>query len=411
MEEELVGKGAHVIVLVPRAVVTARMRQGFDAIPIDRWDDYTALADLVSVLEARGVIGIVTEDERCIRAAAFLRACLGLGGLTFEDAIAFTDKAIMKERLRAYRVPVADWRVVTSPAAVPDVAEELGWPVIVKPRVGFSAINTFVIKDYQHFARVDEEGVFSASPSIGVQHPALTATDGLGPLVDAPRGFLVEEFVDIAAEFHCELMVRGGEEIYCLPFVYPTPLLKNAGVTVGSAHIPLASEDAEQVREISRVSAFALGLRDGFAHAEVFRTSDGRWLLGEIGARPGGAQVPAIMDHQYGIGVTRLSADLALGADLEVTVEEKDGSVAWITIPAPTGVIVSMTDERDLRALPGVIDVHMELCVGDSASGPFGSLAYAGYVFCEAESTAEAIALARSAADRCRITVVHEAVT
>jgi len=345
----------------------------------------------------------VTTDERCLRAAAFLRAELGLAGLGFEQAIAFTDKAVMKRQLGNHGVPVASCEVVHDLDGVEAAAERVTWPVVVKPRTGFSAINTFVIRDKDHLAALRTTGVFDRPPQAGALHPALSATDGLGALSESPRGFLVENYVDVAAEYHCEYLTFAGEEVYCLPFRYPDPLLRTDLETIGSVHLSLTSTEAHEVQALTRAAAHALGLENGFAHAEVFRLADGRWLLGEIGARPGGAQVPKIMAHQYGLDVNRLMGDVALGKRPNVVIDEGGRSVAWVSIPAPLGRVISVTPPQELRALPGVIDVVMELAVGDEATGHFGSLLYAGHVFCAGPSTDEALKLAVRAATHCKI--------
>jgi biotin carboxylase len=410
LERELAARGRAVIVLVPRAVVHERARPDCAVRGVDRWDDYTELARLAADLERQGVVAVATTDERCLRAAAFLRAVLGLPGLGFDDAVAFTDKAVMKARLRAHGVAVAEGEVVHAVDDLPDVAARLGWPLLVKPRSGFSAISTHVIRDPAHLAQLRADGVLRRGPSIGTRHPALSATDGLGPLGSSPRGFLTEACVDVHVEFQCELLRRGGEEVYCLPFRYSAPLLQ-AGDRVGAAHIGSSSEDARRVREITRSAADALGLRDGFAHAEVFRLRDGTWLLGEIGARPGGAQTPRIMALQHGIDVVAQAADLVEGITTPLAVEEADQSTAWVSIPAPTGIVTAMTPVEELRALPGVVDVVMEIAVGDTSTGPLGSLAHAGYVFCAAATTERALALAASAAASCVIETTGSEVT
>lgn len=403
LEKELASRGCEVIVLAPSAISPERIEQGYETVPIDSWDDYAALGDVAERLERRGVTDIWTTDERCLRAAAFLRALLGIAGLSFEDAIAFTDKSAMKQRLADHDIPVAEWAVVRSVAEVPLVAERLGWPIVVKPRSGFSAINTFVVRNSEHFEELEASGAFTRSPDIGVQLPALSATSGLGSLVDSPRGFMVEACIDVVAEYHCEFLVSAGDEVYCLPFRYPTPMLQDGLQTVGSAHVPLESNEAREVQGLTRAAARVLGLRNGFAHAEVFLASDGRWLLGEIGARPGGAQVPKVMAHQYGLDVGRLAGDLVIGTRPQPKIHQGDRSIAWVSIPAPTGIVTFLTPVDELRSLPGVIDVVMEFAVGDVAAGPLGSLAYAGYVFCAADTTDNAFALAFQAAASCRV--------
>lgn len=400
VERELVARGQRVVSVVPVGVEPV---SGCETYAVDHWDDFTALTALARELERAGVARLETADERCMRAAAFVRGLLGLPGQSLAEATRFTDKSLMKARLETQGVPVARHRLVHDIAEVPAAATELGWPVVVKPRFGFSVINTAAVSSESDLEALVATGVRSTEAATGL--PALKASSVLQPLGSDPSGFVVEARVDVETEYHCELLWHEGVEVYCLPFRYPAPMLGATDGPVGSIHLPLDSDEAVNVQELARAAFGALGATDGFAHAEIFRTHDGEWLLGEIASRPGGARIPELLALQYGINVWGAAADKAVGRPPTVQLTLRDASIAWLSVPAPAGRIRAISTVDELCALDGVVEAIVEVSPGEVSNGTLGSLSYAATVFCEAHVPGEAEALARRAAGRVSVEV------
>lgn len=383
LEDSLVGKGADVGVVVPRKVYVERMAESrrYSLYEIDNWTDYSALTSLAAQLEPLDVENVVTVDEPAVRAAAFLRSLLGIPGQCLHDAVGFTDKSVMKRRLTALGVPVAPHKVVFKPADVPAAAQDLGWPVVVKPRDGLGVINTFFIQDLDHFSELLESGSFEESKGKGI--PAGMLASGVAQaLADRPFGFMVEKAVrDVVAEYHCEVLIVDGREQYCIPARYEVPLLRATDGSIGSV-ILANSEKRQRVAELARRAAHALNLMTGFAHCEILESSDGRLTIGEIACRPGGAQIPHLLKLQYGLDVFSLAADIALDAPLSVTLTPQSGTVAWRSLPSPRGRIVDMTDVSAIKEMPDVVDAICSVRIGDTIHGFQSSLSAVAHVFC-----------------------------
>lgn len=401
LEDRLAAGGQDVLAIVPHRTVAARRAsgRGYAVRGVHSWDDWNELAGLAYDLERDGVTVVVSFDERAVRAAAFLRDLLGLPGPSLASIIASTDKIVMKTRLREAGVLTADFRVLHSLSEVSASAAELGWPVVLKPRFGFSAINTVVVLNSEHLDYLRRSGAFDR-PADGYGADALSASDALAPLGTHRCGFVVEAFVDIDDEYHCELLRHAGDDIYRLPFRYPAPLLLHLEDTVGSIYVPPGSKAGRAVSDCTSAAAAALGLGDGFAHCEVFYTRDGRWLVGEIAARPGGAQVPHSLKLQHGIDVTELMADLVIGRPLNpVNLMSESRPVAWLSVRAPRGRIVEMSRREDILRLPGVVDIRTQVDIGEVCHGSLGSLSHAAYVFCTGSTADEAERNARRATE------------
>ncbi|MFI9787357.1 acetyl-CoA carboxylase biotin carboxylase subunit family protein [Kitasatospora sp. NPDC051984] len=400
LEDRLTERGQQILAVVPPAVQTDRQARGvaYPMLTVAAWDDRRQLSALADELATLPVESVVTTDEPCLRAAAFLRERLGLPGQSVESAAAGTDKHIQKDVLAAAGVPVAGHVTLNSVADIESAAAQLGWPVVVKPRRGFAAIGTLLVRDRDHLDRLLASGAFGPQAL-----PACLHASGIHRGLDhASGGLMAEEGIDVIAEFHCEILRHHGREVYAVPGRYPGPLL---GTTVlGSVLLGAGDGQAQQVIDLARAAADALHLVTGFAHVEILLARSGDLLVGEIGLRPGGAMLPHLLKLQHGIEPWALAADLAMGLPPQVQLRSGSPTVAWAAPIAPPGWITDMDSVEVLRKRPGVIDVHQLVHVGQQSPTRVGTLTPAGHVFAIGETAEQAEAHAHQAASAWQIT-------
>ncbi|MCV7220945.1 ATP-grasp domain-containing protein [Mycolicibacterium elephantis] len=402
LEDFLAAQGEKILALIPDSMRTAREAgdPGYPIRTIDRWDNYNELARLAGEFETLGVTAVATIDEPCIRAAAFLRGLLGLPGQDHESAVACTDKSVMKRRLAAHGIPVAEHRVVHSVAEIREFLDEIGDAIVVKPRSGFGTINTHRV-GLDNFDDLAAAGAFAPPRDLPEYFWSTSMTSDLGQV-----SYLVERYVDVVAEYHCELMLHEGEEVHCLAARYANPVL--ADHAVGSVWLHHRSAEAVEVRRLTRAAAKALGVTHGFGHCEVLRDRTGRWFVGEFGSRPGGSMIPRSLKLSYGIDNLALLADQLCGRRPRKQPPPRriPGAIAWLAIPVESGVITDMPDEAQLLGLPGVIDAEIVMRPGDSTKGlTSGAMFHAAYIFCVGENAQEAEDFAKHAQRACHIAV------
>ncbi|MEV4560880.1 hypothetical protein AB0K51_28325 [Kitasatospora sp. NPDC049285] len=400
LEDLLTERGQQILAVVPPAVQDDRRANGvpYPMLTIAAWDDQRELSALADELAALPVESVVTTDEPCLRAAAFLRGRLGLPGQSAKSAAAGTDKHLQKEVLTAAGVPVA-WHVpLDSVADIESAAELLGWPVVVKPRRGFAAIGTLLVRDQAHLDRLRGSDAFGPQAL-----PASLHASGIHRGLDhASGGLMAEEGIDVAAEYHCEILRHHGREVYAVPGRYPGPLL--GASVLGAVLLGSGDDYAQQVVDLARDAADALQLRTGFAHVEILRARSGDLLVGEIGLRPGGAMLPHLLRLRHGIDPWSLAADLAMGLTPKAQPRHDGPAVAWAAPIAPPGWITGMEDADELRKRPGVIEVHQLVHVGQQSPTRVGSLTPAAHVFAIGDTSEQAEARAHQAATAWQIT-------
>lgn len=231
------------------------------------------------LLEARHgkihrIVGILEPLQVALARA---REALGVPGPTVAVADLFRDKGRMKDELRHHGLPCARHKVLTSLNDAKDFVEEVGFPLVIKPTDGMGCKATWRITNIKELG--DALRAMGASP----KNPAIA-----------------EEFLQ-GREYSFETITINGEvRFHSISRYYPTPLevFENPWIQWVVAHPrEITGPEYDDARELGLRAVRALGLDTGFTHMEWFRRHDGSLAIGEIAARPPGAQI--VMSNNY----------------------------------------------------------------------------------------------------------------
>ena len=400
LENALSAAGHQVTVLVPSSTVDQRRQQNPDqlVVGITSWTDLDELAQIGRTLPD-DISYIATVDEQAIVVCAYLREWLDLPGLGVQAAKAHTDKHVAKTALEAAGIPVAGHRVVRNGSEVALAAQALGWPVVVKPARGAGTVSTFVVRSAEHLDELIAKGAFDTRVD------DVTGRFGAGEMLlslNELGGFVVEEYLPVKEEFCVDLYLFEGEVLAAYPVKYSAPLLEALGEHEYDTALPGGDPDAAKVIELAVSATAVLGTHTGVAHCEVLRTADG-WYFGEAGHRVGGGGVWQLYERQHRIDVPAALAALAVGQRPKLHTLEDPPILTTLVISAPPGIVTSVTPAEELRTIPWVAEVNLNLVPGQPTPGAFGSMSLAGSIVysspsldmveCDAVALIEALAL------------------
>ena len=318
----------------------------------------------------RPIDRVLSPSERSQQPAGYLRTYLGLPGIGYEVANRFSNKAVMKRALTDAGIAVAEHRIVYDTAEVEPGAQRLGWPVVVKPALGTGSMNT---------VKADDAGQWR-------EHLASEASAGLRRAV-ARCPLLVERFVEMTGEYHCDGVVREGRVEFAAVSRYFMPLLGEIDAFTGSYVLPTGDPRIEAIGALHSRTVRALGLRDGVTHLEVFETRDG-FLVGEIACRPAGGGIVEAVRLQFGVDLWRVSMDSALGRPLvlpEPAARLRPEIVVNCDLPIRPGRVLRISGANELAGLPGVISSRMSIGPGDVIGSRLHSASTTGLVFLAVE--------------------------
>lgn len=207
--------------------------------------------------------------------AARLREALGLPGQDVAQATLFRDKDAMKQAVVAAGIRTPKHQRATNAAECQRAAEQIGFPVIVKPIAGAGSADTFRVN-----SRLELDAVLSRSGHI--------------------REVNVEEFIE-ADEYTFDTVCIDGKIAFWNICVYrPRPLTARQEEWISPQTVVLRDVEAKHLaggRKMGRAVLKALGFRTGFTHMEWYRTAKGETIFGEIAARPPGARTVDAMNY------------------------------------------------------------------------------------------------------------------
>ena len=277
----------------PESRVPGRLRRGLTA----HWrvDDALDAGQIACAVTALGehigpvqrLIGVLEHLQVQL---AQVREELGIPGMDTATARNFRDKAQMKSVLQAAGVPCARHRLADSAAAAASFADEVGYPLVVKPPAGAGAKSTF---------RLDDAGDLKAW------------LDAAPPAPGRPA--LLEEFLTGDEGSYDSVMTDGRIVWDSVSCYLPTPLevLRHPWIQ-WAVLMPreIGGPEYDGIRAIAPTALRALGLATGLTHMEWFRRPDGSVAVSEVAVRPPGAQITSMLCYAHDFDLYRAWAEL-----------------------------------------------------------------------------------------------------
>jgi len=210
-------------------------------------------------------------------AAAHVREATSIPGTTPRTAYLCRDKPAMKEVLRAAGIACAQSTGTSDPQDVRDFVDEVGYPIILKPRDGAGAAGTYKANDAESLERALEESGVARGLPVAVEE----FNEGHEGFYDtiSVEGQIVHDFVS----HYYPNVLEAMRERWISPQIISTNQVDDARY--------------EEVKELGRNVIAALGIGTSATHMEWFFGPKGL-RFSEIGCRPPGVSVWDI----YGAG-------------------------------------------------------------------------------------------------------------
>lgn len=277
----------------PQEHVPEHIRRGFaghwrvpDAL------DYEQLcwaADQLSQRHGR-IERLIAANEQIQLPLAQVRDKFAIPGMSAETVLNFRDKGRMKDCFACVGVPAARHCRAVSADDAWNFVQEVGFPICVKPVDGAAAQSTYRVESSRSLREL-----LSSRP----------ATE------QAP--LQLEEFL-VGQEHSFETVTIDGKPVWHSWTRYePTPLdvMRNPWIQWRIV-LPRETDDPnyDEIKKAGPEALACLGMGTGLTHMEWFRRSDGRIAIGEVGARPPGAQITTMMNRAHEMNMDMAWAEL-----------------------------------------------------------------------------------------------------
>jgi biotin carboxylase len=216
---------------------------------------------------------------------AEVRRAMGIPGTSPETADLFRDKSRMKDELRRHGLPCARHRMIRTWADAEGFVREVGLPLVLKPLAGMGCKSTWRVS------------------SLDDLRGALTALHA-----SPERPALAEEFLR-GREYSFETITVGGKVLFqSASRYYPTPLeVMETPWIQWVVVLPrvIDGPDFADARALGVKAIKVLGLEAGMTHMEWFRRDDNSLAIGEIAARPPGANIVRMNSFAHDVDMYR----------------------------------------------------------------------------------------------------------
>jgi formate-dependent phosphoribosylglycinamide formyltransferase (GAR transformylase) len=239
--------------------------------------------------------------------AARIREMLGLPGMTVQETIPFRDKEIMKRVLDQAGIRTPHHYSATTAAQVVEAAENIGYPLIVKPIAGAGSEHTYRIESREQL-------------------------DGVLPALRSVTEVSVEEFVEGDDMTYETICIDGQIQHYSIGTYIPRALVMKENEWVSPITLVYRDPDTPELaagKQMGEAVLEALGFRTGYTHMEWYRTREGEAVFGEIGGRPPGAYLVDLINFASDIDTYTGWAEAVVHGRFSQAVERKYNA-AWI---------------------------------------------------------------------------------
>jgi formate-dependent phosphoribosylglycinamide formyltransferase (GAR transformylase) len=281
-----------------------------------------------------------TIEAHTLPAAQVREACT-IPGTSVRTAWLCRDKPSMKQALREAGVPTAASAGASTAAEVAAFAEQVGYPLILKPRSGAGALDTM---------RADDPA--SLEHALG-----LFGSQGVDSIA-------VEEFVEGHEGFYDTITINGQAAADFVSHYYPNVLeaMRTRWISpqfISTNQIDTAPEYG-QLRDMGRRVITALGIGTSATHMEWFFGPKGL-RFSEIGCRPPGVGAWDLYSAGNDMDIYRAWANAIIHGETAAVPSRRYASGMVALRPERDGSITGYSGAGELQQRFGewVIDAHL----------------------------------------------------
>lgn len=303
------------------------------------------ITDKESVLEAarkETIDGIIADQiDIAVPTAAYVAEKMGLAGITYDCALKFTNKFLMKNECQKLNIKTSEYyRLITADQAR-EKCREIGFPVVIKPTDSAGSKGVSLIRNEDEL-----ETKFDIALSYSGDNSVIVEKYIQG------REYLVEGF---ASDFTFTNLAISEREYFDIPDLF-IPKKTIYGPYMGNI-------TKERILEINRKLVEGFGLKFGITHSEyLVDEKTGDIYLGEIAARGGGTYISSdILPMATGIDFNKYLLDIVAGKRKRVNIENIENNVAgYICFSLPPGYVREIEGIENIKQLPCVYKVILE---------------------------------------------------
>ena len=354
----IIGAGTFQLPLVERA---SREYEVLIAAPSvdDRFSEYISGALISDVRDKERILdyarennvsGVITDQtDIAVRTCAYVAEKMGLPGIGYDTGCLFTDKSLMRKRLKELGISVLPSITTSSADEAVSFFHKTGSAVILKPL------------DAQGSRGVSR---CSSEEDINVKFHQAAAWSSTGEVIvekyATGREFVAE---GMACSYEFRNLMVGDTDYFDIPDAF----------SAKTRIFPTTADDnlRERVSELNEKIIRGFGLKQGITHSEFIMDGDDLYLI-ETAARGGGVFISSdLISINTGLDTEGFLLDVATGKALGLPDVGQDiQACGYMAFYLPAGEIVNIEGKEEVEDLDYVHRNQLdELYIGKTVDG------------------------------------------
>ncbi len=339
---------------------------------VDFTNSQESVRTIVEYVREHPITAILAVDDGATELAALASAALGLAHNSPRAAEAARDKLLMRTLMSQGGAPCPVFRPFSLAADPLEVAEQVTYPCVVKPRRLSGSRGVIRANNPEEFVVA-----FNRLKRLLLSE-GYTEQDSL----------LVEDFIpgfEVALE---GILTHGQLKVLTL-FDKPDPLdgpFFEETIYVTPSRLPATVQEA--IARCVTTAAASLELREGPVHAELRINEQGPWML-EIAGRSIGGLCSTILEFGSGMCLEELILRHAIGQEI-TSIERENHAAGVMMIPIPSaGMLKAVHGIEEAQAVPLITGVQITAKLNHSLVPLPEGASYLGFIFARGDTPAQ----------------------
>ncbi len=381
--------------------ITQALDMGLDVVVVDMnpnavgFEEPGIVKAVVSTIDKEAVLQVAQENridgimtlasDMPMQTVAYVSEKMHLVGPDSETALKATNKAYMRDALKAGGVPIPFYQKVSNEAEYAAATARFPESFIVKPADSSGSRGICLVTDAADKQEVADAYVYAKQY--------------------ARSGTVLVEEVMRGPEVSVETMSLDGK---CFVIQITDKLTTGAPHFVETGHSQpsaLALNIKRQIEKAAIAANAAIGIRNGPSHTEIIVTKDGPKIV-EIGARLGGDCITThLTPLSTGVNMVRACIEIALGIRPQIGKQYDKGAAIRYFRQIP-GQIQSVDFVDQAKKMRGIREISIVHGVGETVGEICDSTSRMGFVIAQDDTAAEAIRDCEEALDTIHIDII-----
>ena len=358
---------------------------------VDFTNPQESVRTIVEYAREHPITAILAVDDGATELAALASAAIGLAHNSPRAAEAARDKLLMRTLMSQGGAPCPVFRPYSLAADPLEVAQQVTYPCVVKPRR---------LSGSRGVIRANNPEEFVAAFN---RLKRLLLSEGYAE----QDSLLVEDFIpgfEVALE---GILTHGQLKVLTL-FDKPDPLdgpFFEETIYVTPSRLPATVQEA--IARCVTTAAASLELREGPVHAELRINEQGPWML-EIAGRSIGGLCSTILEFGSGMCLEELILRHAIGQEI-TSIERENHAAGVMMIPIPTaGMLKAVHGIEEAQAVPLITGVQITAKLNHSLVPLPEGASYLGFIFARGDTPSQVEEAIRQAHNLLRFDIRKE---